>query len=217
MTTTVSTPSSRNSGTRSLTYSIVKKIMDITGALIGLCISLPFMAIIALAIKIESRGPVLFVQSRVGRDGKPFRMYKFRTMVNGAHLVRDELVRQRELEEPVLKFHPDPRVTRVGRFLRRWSLDELPQLVNVLKGEMSLVGPRPEEPQIVEMYSAWHRQRLFMLPGVTGPMQVNGRANLPLDERVRLELDYLENASLWRDAQILMRTLGAVVSGDGSY
>lgn len=217
MTPSVSSSRSSNGGTRSLTYSIVKKIMDVGGALVGLCIALPFMAIIAIAIKIESPGPVLFIQWRIGRHGRPFRMYKFRTMINGADLMREELVRQQALEEPVLKFHPDPRVTRIGRFLRRWSLDELPQLVNVLKGEMSLVGPRPEEPRIVEMYSAWHKQRLFMMPGVTGPMQVNGRANLPLDERVRLELDYIENASLWRDAQILVRTLGAVVSGDGSY
>lgn len=198
-------------------YEAIKRCMDVAFSLLGLAATSPLMLAAAVAIKLTSRGPVLFVQWRAGRDGKKFRMYKLRTMVDGAEQLRGSLAGATGLEEPVLKFHPDPRVTKVGRFLRRWSLDELPQLVNVLKGEMSLVGPRPEELCVVEGYSPWHRQRLRATPGMTGPMQVNGRAKLSLDERVRMELDYLERASLREDAVILARTLPAVLSGDGSY
>jgi lipopolysaccharide/colanic/teichoic acid biosynthesis glycosyltransferase len=138
-------------------------------------------------------------------------------MVDRAEEMRSGLVKARGLEEPVLKLYPDPRVTRTGRFLRRWSLDELPQLLNVLKGEMSLVGPRPEELQVVRMYSPWQRQRLQATPGITGPMQVSGRAELSLNERVRVELDYIERASILEDLKILARTVRTVLSGEGSY
>jgi lipopolysaccharide/colanic/teichoic acid biosynthesis glycosyltransferase/GT2 family glycosyltransferase len=198
-------------------YTAVKRGIDLLGACGGLAVASPLMALIAVAIKIESRGPVIFSQWRAGRDGKPFRIYKFRTMVDGAEAMREDLVRAMGLQEPVLKIRPDPRVTRLGRVLRRWSLDELPQLYNVLRGEMSLVGPRPEEIDVVNMYSAWHRQRLRAAPGITGPMQVNGRAALPLDERVRLELEYINAASIREDIKILKKTMGAVLSGDGSY
>src|SRR3954452_16672322 len=144
-------------------------------------------------------------------------MYEFRTMADGAEGMKAHMVRAMGLEEAVITIQPDPRITRLGRLLRRWSLDELPQLFNVLKGEMSLVGPRPEELPVVSMYSPWHRQRLRAAPGITGPMQVNGRAALSLDERVRLELEYIEAASIREDIRILKKTMGAVVSGHGSY
>jgi lipopolysaccharide/colanic/teichoic acid biosynthesis glycosyltransferase len=121
------------------------------------------------------------------------------------------------LKGPAVKLPNDPRVTRLGRFLRRWSLDEVPQLWNVLRGEMSLVGPRPEEPRIVAHYNDWHRQRLTVKPGLTGPMQINGRGDLSLDERVRLELAYIEHYSFWRDLEILIRSIPAVISGNGAY
>lgn len=201
----------------SVGYKLPKRAIDIVGSLLGLIVAAPFMAVIALAIRVDSRGPATFAQWRAGRDGKPFRMYKFRTMITGAEELRAGLVQTMCLEEPVLKFHPDPRITRVGRFLRRWSLDELPQFANVLKGEMSLVGPRPEELHVVAKYTPWHMQRLGVTPGITGPMQVSGRARLLLDERVRLDLDYINHPSTLEDAKILARTIQAVIAGDGSY
>ncbi|MFW5941181.1 MAG: sugar transferase [Chloroflexota bacterium] len=208
------------SGTQStiggLNY-IAKRTLDVVVALIGLCFTAIIGPFIALAIKLDSPGPILFRQERVGQGGKRFTIYKFRSMHAGAEDELDELLALEELEEPVFKLADDPRRTRVGKFLRRWSLDELPQFWNVFKGDMSLVGPRPEETRVVAYYTDWHRRRLSIKPGLTGPMQVNGRGDLSLDERVRLELDYIENYSLWRDAAILARTLPAVLRGDGAH
>ena len=148
---------------------------------------------------------------------QPFRMYKLRTMVAGAETMFDTVAAANPLKGPAVKLPRDPRVTRVGRWLRRWSIDELPQLWNVLRGEMSLVGPRPEEPRIVAQYNDWHRQRLAVKPGLTGPMQVNGRGHLSLDERVQLEIDYIEHYALWRDVEILVRSIPAVITGRGAY
>lgn len=198
-------------------YQAAKRAVDVALAALGLAITAPFMPFIAAAIQLDSSGPAIFVQWRAGRNGKPFRMYKFRTMVDGAEGMRAGMASAQGLEEPVLKFRDDPRITRVGRFLRRWSLDELPQFVNVLRGEMSLVGPRPEELYVVDMYSPRHRQRLRATPGVTGPMQVSGRADLTLEERVRIEVGYINRASLLEDAGILVKTVQAVLSGNGSY
>lgn len=195
----------------------IKRAIDVAGSLAGLLLTAPVLAVLAVAIKLDSPGPVLFVQERIGKDGRPFRMLKLRTMVEGAEKMLPELVNLDSLPSPAFKLRDDPRVTRLGRFLRRTSLDELPQLWNVLMGDMSLVGPRPEETRIVRLYSDWHRQRLAVKPGLTGPMQVNGRGDLDLDERVRLELDYIQNYSLWRDIVILARTIAAVVSGRGAY
>lgn len=195
----------------------VKRTMDVVGSLVGSVLAAPLLALLAVAIKLDSAGPVFFVQERVGENGRPFRMVKLRTMVHGAEKMLPELVDLDSLPSPAFKLRADPRVTRVGRFVRRASLDELPQLVNVLRGEMSLVGPRPEETRVVRLYDDWHRQRLAVRPGLTGPMQVNGRADLSLDERVRLELDYIENYSLWKDMYILACTLIAVVFGRGAY
>lgn len=196
---------------------VVKRAFDLLLASLGLFLLSPLMALVALMIKLDSKGPVLFVQERAGENGKPFKMYKFRTMVANAEECLGELVDLEALEQPAFKLKDDPRVTRVGRILRRASLDELPQLFNVLKGEMSLVGPRPEEVKIVEMYDHWQRMRLMMKPGMTGPMQIHGRGDLPLNERVRLELDYIRNYSLIQDLKILLKTLPAIVAGNGAY
>ncbi len=195
----------------------LKRLTDVIGALVGLIVSAPLMLLIAIAIKLDSPGPVLFVQMRAGRDGKPFRMYKFRSMVADAEARLNEVIARNRLPLPVFKIPADPRVTRVGKILRRFSLDELPQFVNVLKGEMSLVGPRPEELRIVAMYSDWHRRRLAVKPGITGPMQTYGRGALSLDERVRLELAYIENYSLWKDLYFLLKTIPAVLGGRGAF
>ena len=196
---------------------VLKRAMDVVGGAVGLLLSAPLIAVLAVAIKLDSPGPVFFVQERAGLNGKPFRMIKLRTMVDGAEEMLEELIDLESLPAPAFKLRDDPRVTRVGRFLRRTSLDELPQFWNVLRGEMSLVGPRPEEMRVVRLYEDWHRQRLAVKPGMTGPMQVNGRADLSFDERVRLELDYIENYSLWKDICILARTVIAVLSGRGAY
>ncbi len=175
------------------------------------------MAVIAALVKLDSPGPAIFSQPRVGQNGRPFRILKFRTMVDRAEEMLPQLVDLDALPEPAFKLRDDPRVTRVGRFLRRWSLDELPQLVNVLRGEMSLVGPRPEQAAVVARYTDDQRRRLAVKPGMTGPMQVSGRGDLPFEERLALELDYIERYSLRRDLAILLRTIPAVVRGQGAY
>jgi lipopolysaccharide/colanic/teichoic acid biosynthesis glycosyltransferase len=195
---------------------VVKRAVDVAVSLVGLVLAAPLLAVLGVAIRLDSDGPVFFVQQRAGGNGRPFFVVKLRTMVVGADEMLAEMVDPASLPSPTFKRRDDPRVTRVGRFLRRTSLDELPQLWNVLKGEMSLVGPRPEEMRVVRHYSDWHRQRLAVKPGLTGPMQVNGRANLTLDERVELELDYIRHYTLWRDLEFLARTILAVISGRGA-
>jgi len=195
----------------------VKRGMDVVGACILLLVTAPLFPLIALVIKLDSPGPVFFAQERAGKNGTPFEVYKFRTMVVGAEEQLSELVDLDSLPEPAFKIADDPRVTRVGRWLRRTSLDEIPQFVNVLRGEMSLVGPRPEEVQLVQRYDPWQRRRLVAKPGVTGAMQVSGRGDLPLAERVKLELAYIEHYSLWNDILILLRTIPAVIRGTGSH
>ncbi len=194
-----------------------KRMLDLIGALIGMAVLAVVFPFVAIAIKLDSPGPVLFTQERVGENGRTFRIYKFRSMVVGAEELLDELVDLNALPEPAFKLRADPRVTRVGRWLRRTSLDELPQMWNVLKGDMSLVGPRPEELRVALRYNDWHRRRLAVKPGLTGPMQINGRGDLPLDRRVHLEIAYIENYSLWEDLRILAKTLPSVVSGKGAH
>ncbi len=194
-----------------------KRTLDVVGALIGLIVACPIMLILAILIKLDSPGPVLFKQTRIGEHGRPFRMLKLRSMVNDAEARLSEIVDVDQMESFAFKIKNDPRVTRVGRFLRRTSLDELPQFWNVLVGDMSLVGPRPEEERIVQKYSDWHRKRLAVKPGMTGPMQINGRGDLSLDERVRLELEYIENYTLWKDIVILIKTIPVLISGKGAY
>jgi lipopolysaccharide/colanic/teichoic acid biosynthesis glycosyltransferase/glycosyltransferase involved in cell wall biosynthesis len=197
---------------------VLKRAMDIVGSVMGLILTGPLLPVAAAAIKIDSPGPAFFFQERAGENGHPFQVIKLRTMVDGAEEMLSSLAKHESSAEPILKLRDDPRVTRVGRFLRRTSLDEAPQFWNVLKGEMSLVGPRPEEVRVVEgFYSDWHRQRLAVKPGITGPMQVNGRGDLTLDERVQLELDYIQNHSIWKDITLLARTVVAVISGHGAY
>lgn len=197
--------------------SVLKRALDITGAILGLIIFGPFMLIVAVLVRLDSPGPILFAQERAGQYGKPFRMYKFRSMVPNAEEMLDDLVKVDELEKPQYKLRNDPRVTRIGAWMRRASIDELPQLFNVLGGSMSLVGPRPEEMRLVTRYSPGQRQRLLVKPGVTGTMQVSGRGDLGFDDRLKLELDYIENYSIWRDLYILVKTVPAVLSGRGAY
>lgn len=196
---------------------IFKRFLDVMLSIVGLIIFLPFSPLIAIAIKLDSPGPALFFQDRAGENGKPFRMVKFRTMKNGAEKLLFTLINPDDLKEPVYKIRQDPRVTRLGKFLRRWSLDEVPQLWNVLKGEMSLVGPRPEELWLVARYDDVQRQRLAFKPGLTGPMQIAARGELGLSSRLRLELEYIQNYSLKKDLVIILKSIPAILSGKGAF
>jgi exopolysaccharide biosynthesis polyprenyl glycosylphosphotransferase len=196
---------------------LLKRGVDVVGAGIGLVLGAPLLALIGLAVQLDSPGPILFEQVRVGAGGKPFMIYKLRSMRLGAETELEELRDLNESDGPIFKMRDDPRLTRVGRFLRRTSLDELPQLWNVLRGEMSLVGPRPPLPSEVGSYLEWHKKRLQVRPGMTGLWQVSGRSLLSFDEMVLLDIYYIENWSLWLDLKILMRTIPQVLCGDGAY
>ena len=195
----------------------IKRGLDILVSGTLLTLTSPLLVISAVLIKLDSRGPVFFRQVRVGKNGSRFRMYKLRTMVADAEKQLDELVDLDALDEPVFKIRDDPRITRVGRVLRRTSLDEVPQFINVLLGQMSLVGPRPEEEAVVALYDERQRQRLSVKPGLTGPMQVAGRGSLNFEERLALERDYLDNMTISGDIAILLRTPGAVIRGTGAF
>ena len=196
---------------------VVKRAIDVVLSALVLVVLSPLMLLIALAVKLDSRGPALFKQLRAGRRGRPFRILKFRTMCQDAEERISEVVSLENLSEPMFKVRDDPRVTRVGRFLRRTSLDELPQLINVLRGEMSLVGPRPEEVWLVERYGETERFRLEMRPGLTGPMQVHGRGELNFQERMAVEREYVENYSLRKDLKILLRTAVTMLRPKGAF
>jgi exopolysaccharide biosynthesis polyprenyl glycosylphosphotransferase len=196
---------------------LIKRAVDVVGSVAFMIAIAPLAGLIALAIKLDSPGPIIFRQDRVGLGGKLFKMYKFRSMRQGAE---EELENLRELDEVdgvTFKIRQDPRATRVGRFLRRWSLDEIPQFWNVLRGEMSLVGPRPNIPEEVERYLEWHKKRLQVPPGITGMWQVSGRSLLSFDETVLLDLYYVENWSIWLDCKILLRTVPTVLTGEGAF
>ncbi|GGS83045.1 exopolysaccharide biosynthesis polyprenyl glycosylphosphotransferase [Planobispora rosea] len=195
----------------------VKSLFDRCGAGLALLLLALPMLLIAALIRATSSGPALFRQVRVGRDGREFQVVKFRTMVVDAELLKAQLLGENESDGVLFKMRNDPRVTRVGLFLRRYSMDELPQLLNVLRGEMSLVGPRPPLPEEVEQYGTDVRRRLVVKPGMTGLWQVSGRSDLSWEESVRLDLRYVENWSLFLDLQILWKTWRAVVMGEGAY
>lgn len=195
----------------------LKRVIDVTVSAVALVLLLPLMVLIAIAIKLDSPGPVLFRQTRVGREGKTFTFYKFRSMRPEAEKEQPKLAELNEAAGPFFKIRQDPRCTFLGKFLRRTSLDELPQLYNVLRGEMSLVGPRPPLPSEVEQYKEWHRKRLEISPGVTGLWQVSGRSELTFDEMVMLDIYYQENWSLWLDFKILLKTIPTVIFGTGAY
>ncbi len=196
---------------------MVKRGFDIFFGCVALILSLPFMIFSALAILLEDGFPVLFRQKRVGENGRLFEMLKFRTMVKNAEQLQSQVEKRDEHGNIIHKSKDDPRVTRSGHFLRRFSLDELPQFINVIRGDMSLVGPRPELPYLVEKYQPWQRKRFAIPPGITGWWQVNGRSDKPMHLHTEDDLYYINNYSLWLDIQILLRTVWAVLLGRGSY
>jgi exopolysaccharide biosynthesis polyprenyl glycosylphosphotransferase len=199
------------------TQAAAKRACDIAISAAGLLLLSALLVGVALAIALTSRGPVIFRQDRIGLRGRPFTLLKFRTMVAGADLMLEKLRDQNEADGPLFKLRNDPRVTRIGRFLRRYSIDELPQLINVLKGEMSLVGPRPPLAEEVALYSDWQLDRLEVRPGITGLWQVSGRSDLPFEEYVQLDLFYVENWSIAYDLYILSKTIPILIASRGAY
>ncbi len=199
----------------SRTTLMIKRTFDLVVGSVLLVLLLPLLVAIAMAVRLDSRGPAFFVHERAGRRGRPFRMIKFRTMVRDAEQRLPELVNVDELSEPVFKLERDPRVTRVGRFLRRYSLDELPQLINVLRGDMAIVGPRPFFESDFQAYEQHHFRRLGAKPGITGLWQVLGRSDIPFEEMVKLDYLYVTTWSLWRDLKLMAQTVPALArSGD---
>jgi len=196
---------------------LTKRTIDIVLSSVGLVLLLPLFLLLAVAVKLDSSGPVFFRQIRVGKGERLFACFKFRSMHEGADAKKSELRNLNEADGVFFKIRNDPRITRVGRFLRRTSLDELPQLFNVLMGHMSVVGPRPAPPDEVQRYLAWHKRRLEVPPGMTGLWQVSGRSELTFDEMVLLDLYYIENWSPLLDLQIMLRTLPTVITGEGAY
>jgi exopolysaccharide biosynthesis polyprenyl glycosylphosphotransferase len=196
---------------------LIKRTIDIVFSAMALVLGAPLMALIALMIKMESPGPVLFRQERVGKNGHRFELYKFRSMIQGAEAQQEALRALNEADGPLFKIREDPRVTRLGKWLRRLSLDELPQFYNVLRGDMSLIGPRPPLPAEVEQYQEWHKRRLEVSPGITGLWQVSGRSELTFDEMALLDIYYIENWSLSLDTKILWQTVPRVLFGSGAY
>jgi exopolysaccharide biosynthesis polyprenyl glycosylphosphotransferase len=198
-------------------YPYVKRFMDVLLSAIALTVFSPFMLVISLLIKLNSPGPVFFRQTRVGKNGRHYQLMKFRTMHRDAEKIKMTLHQHNEADGPIFKIREDPRITRVGRWLRRLSLDELPQLINVFKGEMSLVGPRPPLPSEVEKYQDWHKYRLQGQQGMTGLWQVSGRSELSFEEMVLLDVYYLEHWSPMMDIEIMMKTIPAVITAKGAY
>lgn len=196
---------------------MAQRVFDVVLAFSLLLLLLPLFLIIALLIRMDTSGPILFIQKRVGRGGAEFPFFKFRSMVHDAEARRRALEALNERTGPVFKMRDDPRITRIGRFLRRSSLDELPQLLNVLRGEMSLVGPRPALPSEVALYTPCQRERLAATPGVTGLWQVSGRAELSFEDSIELDLRYVREQSVALYLNVLIRTIPAVISGRGAY
>ena len=199
-------------------YLFFKRAMDIIGSLCGIILLSPLLIIVALAIKIEDpKGSIFFSQQRCGKDNQLFPMYKFRSMVSNAEELLEELMEHNEMDGPVFKIKDDPRITRVGKFIRKTSIDELPQLFNILKGDMSIVGPRPAIPHEVAEYSNYHKQRLLVKPGLTCIWQVSGRNSIGFDEWMDMDLEYIEKRNLWMDIKLIFKTVFVLFGDENAH
>ncbi len=198
-------------------YFFFKRAMDIICSGLAIVVLSPILFIVAVAIKMESKGPVVFCQKRIGKDGKEFYMYKFRSMCVNAEDILHDLEKENEADGPVFKIKDDPRVTRVGKFIRKYSIDELMQLFNILKGDMTIVGPRPALPHEVEEYDDFAKNRLKVKPGLTCYWQVMGRSDISFDEWMQLDVKYIKEMNLWLDIKLILLTIPAVLKGDGAY
>ena len=201
----------------SILYSITKRLIDIVGSLCGIILLSPLFLIVAILIKLEDpKGKVFFAQERNGKYPKTFKMYKFRSMVHNAEDLLKDLMDRNEQTGPVFKINDDPRITKVGKFIRKTSIDELPQLFNVLKGDMSLVGPRPPIPHEVDQYNSYQMQRLAVKPGLTCIWQVSGRNNIGFDEWVEMDIEYIKTRNLWLDIKLIFKTVGVLFGDDNA-
>lgn len=201
----------------SIFYSVTKRLIDIVGSLCGIILLSPLFLIVAILIKLEDpKGKVFFAQKRNGRYPKTFKMYKFRSMVHNAEDLLKDLMDRNEQTGPVFKINDDPRITKVGKFIRKTSIDELPQLFNVLKGDMSLVGPRPPIPHEVDQYNSYQMQRLAVKPGLTCIWQVSGRNNIGFDEWVEMDIEYIKTRNLWLDIKLIFKTVGVLFGDDNA-
>ena len=204
-------------GKESILYSVTKRLIDIVGSLCGIILLSPLFLIVAILIKLEDpKGKVFFAQERNGRYPKTFKMYKFRSMVHNAEELLKDLMDRNEQTGPVFKINDDPRITKVGKFIRKTSIDELPQLFNVLKGDMSLVGPRPAIPREVDQYNSYQMQRLAVKPGLTCIWQVSGRNNIGFDEWVEMDIEYIKTRNLWLDIKLIFKTVGVLFGDDNA-
>ena len=200
-------------GKVSIIYLFSKRAIDIVGSIVGLALLSPILLIVAIAIKLESKGPIIFSQKRIGLKGKEFKMYKLRSMVEDAEKLKKDLMKSNEMSGPMFKMKDDPRVTRVGKFIRKTSIDALPQLINVLKGDMSLVGPRPSLPKEVKKFKPWMKKRLEVKPGLTCFWQVSGRNNIDFEDWMKLDIKYVEERSFLVDIKLIFKTF-FVLFGD---
>nr|WP_183279695.1 sugar transferase [Clostridium fungisolvens] len=200
-------------GDRRIVYRAVKRLLDLLGAFFGLIVASPVFLITSILIKLDSKGQVIFSQERVGLNGKTFKMYKFRSMVTNAEELKEKLHKQNEMSGPMFKIKEDPRVTKLGKFIRRTSIDELPQLINVLKGDMSLVGPRPSLPREVTMFEPWMLERLNVKPGLTCYWQVSGRNDIDFEDWMKLDVKYVRERNTFLDIKLIFKTIG-VLFGD---
>ncbi len=194
----------------------LKRLFDIVSSALALWVLSPMLLGVAIGIKLSSRGPIFFKQQRVGLHGKKFSMLKFRSMVTNAEELKDKLMQQNEMSGPVFKMKRDPRITAIGRFIRKYSIDELPQLINVLRGDMSVVGPRPPVPNEVAKYESWQRRRLSVRPGLTCIWQVSGRNEITFEEWMYLDMLYVDNWSLYLDFSLILKTVPVVITGRGA-
>ncbi|WWU69123.1 sugar transferase [Clostridium baratii] len=203
----------REYNNESIIYIFLKRLIDLFGSFIGLIVLSPIILVVSLLIKFESKGPVIFSQDRIGKDGKVFKMYKFRSMVVNAEDLKEKLKEQNEMSGPMFKMKEDPRVTKIGKFIRKTSIDELPQLINVLKGDMSLVGPRPSLPKEVEQFEDWMMERLEVKPGLTCYWQVSGRNNIDFEDWMKLDIKYVRERNTLTDIKLIFKTV-FVLFGD---
>ena len=202
---------------KTISYLILKRIIDIIGSIIGIVLVSPVLLVTAVLIKLESKGRIFFSQTRVGLHGKEFKIYKFRSMVDGAEALRKSIEHKNEMSGPMFKVRGDPRITKIGRFIRKTSIDELPQLINVLKGEMSLVGPRPSLPSEVEKFESWMLKRLEVKPGLTCYWQVSGRNNICFEDWMKLDIDYVNHRNMKLDIKLIFKTIILLFGDKNAY
>ncbi|MGH4049863.1 MAG: sugar transferase [Clostridium sp.] len=201
---------------KNVVYFMIKRIIDIIGALCGIILMSPVLIVVSIWIKLDSKGPVFFGQNRVGQDYKRFKMYKFRSMCTDAECLLEKLRCDNEMSGPMFKIKEDPRVTKIGKFIRRTSIDELPQLFNILKGEMSLVGPRPSLPKEVAQFTSFQKLRLIAKPGLTCYWQVRGRSDIEFEEWMEMDVEYIEERSTWVDIKLIFKTVGVLFGDEGA-